>query len=199
MCATLSHGVTQPWGTCQSKKLMRKGVRSFRIGFGVLFFLLSFAPFALSQHAVFIVRHAEKATNDCKSTTPLNPLGSRRAEFLKDFLGKLEIGKVITSRCTRTIETARPLVEHLKKQNREFSELRLPGGEIEKFVEEIESGAEESIVFVVAHSNTIPDIIKGLGSTKTVSVNNNDYDNVFLFANVGGGKPQLFHLRLPIR
>lgn len=45
---------------------------------------------------------------------------------------------------------------------------------------------------IVAHSNTIPAIIKGLGIDRDISIDEKDYDNLFIV--LSGPQPQLLRL-----
>jgi broad specificity phosphatase PhoE len=65
---------------------------------------------------VYLVRHAEKAEawpqdRELDSFWPLSPVGMARAEALAARLEKSGIAAVYTSRTTRTLATAMPLVQ----------------------------------------------------------------------------------------
>ena len=48
-------------------------------------------------------------------------------------------------------------------------------------------------VLVVGHSNTIPDIIKALGVSDSIAIDDNDYDNLFVVS-LGTGSATLLRL-----
>ena len=48
------------------------------------------------------------------------------------------------------------------------------------------TGAVTGNVLVVGHSNSVPDVIKGLGATAPVTIGDDEFDNLFI---VSSGTP----------
>ena len=132
-----------------------------------------------AQHTVFLVRHAERA-----DTTPgaspkmaddpdLSEAGRARAESLATALKDANITAIYATEFKRTQQTAAPLAKALgltvkivtsKSQADLLTQLK----------------ASKGNVLVVGHSNTVPDVIKDLGVTTSVKIDDTEFDNMFL-------------------
>ena len=139
---------------------------------------------AAAQSTIFIVRHAEKAAGG-GDDPDLSEAGRARAEALATVLKDAGISAIYTTELKRTQQTAAPLAKTLHldpaiivAKDRAALSAKLRGS----------SGN----VLVVGHSNTIPDVIKALGITTTVSIADNDYDNLFVV--ILDEKPRLLRL-----
>jgi broad specificity phosphatase PhoE len=134
-----------------------------------LFGILVSAP-AWSQ-TIYLVRHAEKIdeSRDPGLTLP----GQKRAIDLALHLRDAEIKKIYVSEFQRTQKTAEVLAAQIK-----VTPQILPAKEVEKLVAILQSETEN--VLVVAHSNTLPDILKALGVANVTPVAENEYDRLVL-------------------
>ena len=54
--------------------------------------------------------------------------------------------------------------------------------------------AAQQTVFVVGHSNTIPEIAKALGVSTPIPIADADYDNLFVLSMANDGPPALLQL-----
>lgn len=132
---------------------------------------VSAAP-AAALDAVYLVRHAEKAdpwpqSRDLDAFWPLSPAGTARAEALAVRLEKAGIAAVYTSRTTRTLATAMPLVArtHIPMSRVIADDASVHPEEMAGFLARLREGhATDVAVLIVGHSNTIPRLLVLLGA-----------------------------------
>jgi phosphohistidine phosphatase SixA len=135
--------------------------------------LAFFASAAAGQTTIFIVRHGEKAASG-GNDPDLSKAGRARAESLAAVLKDAGITAIYATEFVRTQATAAPLakalgLEVMKSSAAETTSLatklrNLRGGN----------------TLVVAHSNTIPSLIKSLGIDTPVEIPDDAYDNLFV-------------------
>lgn len=131
--------------------------------------LLALALPAAALDTVYLVRHAEKADpwpqdKELDAFWPLSPAGAARAEALAGRLEKAGIKAVYTSRTTRTLSTAMPLVARshvpIAADDASIHPEDMPG-----FLARLrEKHAGDAAVLIVGHSNTIPRLLVQLGA-----------------------------------
>jgi phosphohistidine phosphatase SixA len=132
--------------------------------------LLAALP-AAAVDTIYLVRHAEKAAAwpdppEAADLIPLSPAGERRAEALAARLKDAGIGAVYTSRTTRAIATAMPLVG-AGKIPLVIDEATTKREEMSAFFTRVrQKAAAARAVLIVGHSNTVPDLLIALGATK---------------------------------
>jgi broad specificity phosphatase PhoE len=130
--------------------------------------LLLLAAPAAALDTIYLVRHAEKAEPwpaDLDAFRPLAPAGEHRATALAKRLKDAGVAAVYTSRTTRTMETAMPLVN--------ASHVPLVADDASTHPQEMtaflnglrEKHAHDRAVLIVGHANTIPDLLNHLGAT----------------------------------
>jgi phosphohistidine phosphatase SixA len=146
------------------------------------------APPAAAQEAIYIVRHAERA--DQSADSPLSTEGVGRAYKLRDMLKDAGINKIFTSELRRTIETAGPLAlaNHLTAQV-------LPGADVDGLAARVTATGAHDRVLVVAHSNTVPALLKALHVDATITIADDEYDNLFIVVPEKEGRPVLLRLK----
>jgi len=129
---------------------------------------------ALADAEIFIVRHAEKedAIGSDKDSE-LSDAGRNRAESLARMLRDAGVTAVYATEFKRTQQTA-----ELVARAARMKVTVMPAQETEALVSNLREAKGNALV--VAHSNTIPAIIKALGVDSPVSVGETDYDNVFV-------------------
>jgi phosphohistidine phosphatase SixA len=143
--------------------------------------VLLVCPAIAQQHGtIFVVRHAEKQSSP--SPVPgappvhddpqLTEAGHVRAQCLARMLKDSNITTIITSGVTRTNQTAEPLASTLHLEIK-----KIPS--IPETVATAKQGAAGGNVLIVGHSNTVPEIVKGLSNT-TVSVPDDEFDLMFI-------------------
>jgi broad specificity phosphatase PhoE len=157
----------------------------------VVLFLAGTAAPAFAQPAIFLVRHAERAdtaggASPMMATDPdLSEAGRARAESLATILAQAKITAIYTTEYKRTKQTAAPLAKALG-----LEPVAVPSKDVQGLVEKIKAAAGN--VLVVGHSNSIPNVIKGLGVPEAVTVADDEYDHLFVV--IRSAQPQLLRL-----
>ena len=140
---------------------------------GAFFFMAALAV-AQQGGTIFLVRHAEKASD--AADTPLSDAGRTRAECLAQTLKDAQITAVLTTQYVRTKQTALPLAQQSHAHEESFDA---------KALSQIAAAAREAAkngnVLVVGHSNTIPQLLSALG-TPAVTIPDTSYDQLFIFS-----------------
>ncbi|MFC5410478.1 SixA phosphatase family protein [Larkinella bovis] len=126
-----------------------------------------------STSNVFIVRHAEKVSE--ADTSSLTRAGFERAQDLAERLEDERISLILTTPYRRTQQTAGPLAHQLNLPITSY-----PATPASAVVEQIHRAKGKNIL-VVGHSNTILDIVKGLGGQPgRTQIESGDFDNLFI-------------------
>ena len=137
------------------------------------------APVAAQPPTVFLVRHAERAdstpgTSPAMAADPdLSEAGRARAESLAVALKDANITAIYVTEFKRTQQTAAPLAKVLGLTVKIVTSKSTP-----ELLKQLQ--ASKGNVLVVGHSNSVPDVIKGLGVTAPVTIGDNEFDNMFL-------------------
>ena len=142
---------------------------------------------AAAQSNIFLVRHAEKASGenvDAKDPG-LSAAGQARAGALSSILKDVHLAAVYATEFKRTQQTAAPAARAAA-----IDVTTVASNDIESLVAKLKETDGE--VLVVGHSNTLPEIMKALGYREPVTVNDADYDNLFVL--VPASPPQLIRL-----
>ena len=154
---------------------------------GCLLLTVSVIPLLAEQRIVFVVRHAERTGTDGPAQTDpaLSETGRARAAGLKRELRDAGIQSIYTSELKRARQTAAPLADSLGIKSEVVA-----ARDVDELITKIKSGAGN--VLIVGHSNTVPEIVKGLGVTTKVTLSEKQYDDLFVV--VLGQPPLLLHL-----
>lgn len=142
---------------------MKKGI--------FLFFLMAIIASSCTTTHYYLVRHAERLDNS--SDSPLSDIGHSRANALREALITKGIDTLLASTRIRTQQTAQPLATALGKALTIYSPDTTAG-----LIQRLQQ-IKRKQVLVVGHSNTIPEIVKGL-SGQAVQIADNDFDNLFI-------------------
>jgi len=158
--------------------------------FALLLTVLLATP-ATAQHTVFLVRHAERAdtspgTSPTMAADPdLSEAGRARAESLASALKDAHITAIYVTQFKRTQQTAAPLAKALG-----LTVKIVTSKDTADLIKQLK--AAKGNVLVVGHSNSVPDVITGLGVTTPVAIGDDEFDNMFLVAT--GPQPSLLRL-----
>src|SRR6266571_1374772 len=142
---------------------------------------------ASAQPVVVIVRHAEKAASGGKDPD-LSSAGRARAEALARILKDSGITAIFTSEFKRSQETAAPTATSTHVAPTVVT-AKDTAGLVAK-LHQLNGNA-----LVVAHGDTIPNIIKALGINTPIDIPDADYSELLIVTL--GDKPQLFRLHYP--
>ena len=134
-------------------------------------------------HSYFIVRHAEKATQEANmsSDVPLTDKGKQRAEDLKQILKGKKIAYVNSTNTIRTKSTAQPTADYFHVP------VEIYGPQPDSaFIHMLKT--KKKNVLVVGHSNTVDDIVNMLCGEKKISQDlpDNEYNKLFIVKFKGG-------------
>ncbi len=164
--------------------------------------LLSLSPLLPAQPSnasttYTIVRHAEKASEagadgvfDAKDP-PLSAVGQTHAAALATALHNTPLYAVYATPFKRTQSTAQPsAVDHGLKVRTYAPNLAIP-----EFVAQLSASAKPGAVLVVAHSNTVPEIVAALCHCPAPSLGDADFGDRFDVRVNADGKATLTHLR----
>lgn len=150
----------------------------------------------LAQKAVFVVRHAEKASDANEASVPLSAAGTARAQKLAAMLKDAGVTAIYSTDTVRTKTTAEPLAaaRNLAIQTYDFATV---GGkpDLSPLAEKLRREHARDVVLVVGHSNTIGPLLSALGCRESVSIAGDEYDNLFVVMPRGSESPLLLRLR----
>jgi broad specificity phosphatase PhoE len=154
---------------------------------GILSAWLTVAAHSQNSGTVFLVRHAERLST--AKDAVLSPQGHKRADCLAQTLGDAGIQVIFASGFVRTQETARPLAKKLglKVVTVEYKDTT---GLVEKL-----RAMSDKTVLVVAHSDTLPEIIEKLGAGKVDPIRKDEFDRLFVFHQTGPNSGSVVTLR----
>jgi phosphohistidine phosphatase SixA len=142
----------------------------------LLLILLASASLAGAQ-TVFLVRHAERADGAgggaaMKASDPdLSTAGHARAESLAAMLKDAGIVAIFASDKKRAQQTGAPLAKALGLTVEAVPDTTATIAKVK---------AAKGNVLIIGHSNTVPEIVKGLGVATPVTIGEPDYDNLFV-------------------
>ena len=125
---------------------------------------------------IFIVRHAEKETGN---DPVLTAAGNTRAGDLMRALQNENIQKIYVSRTRRSQNTADSLRLQLKIDTVHYTADTVCDNLINSIIQHSDFG---KTILIIAHSNTIPQIIRKLGVTDYPygDIPDNEFDNLFV-------------------
>jgi broad specificity phosphatase PhoE len=155
--------------------------------------LCALASTAAAQTAVLVVRHGEKISEEDERLTEA---GRARAGRLAEMLKKSGISAIYSTETERTIGTAQPLATALGMKIRIY-EVKAVGGHFDfsPLVERLRVEAPNGVVLVVGHSNSVPPLLRALGCAESVSITDDEYDNLFVVVPENGERATLVRLR----
>lgn len=143
---------------------------------------------------IIFVRHAEKMPYPADDP-PLSPAGEERVAELTRQLVDADvvagIDAIYSTPFKRTQDTVRPLADALGLPINIYD-----AADTESVLETILKEHKGKIILVVAHSNTIPELIANLGASKKVPpIDEDEYDNLYLISIPWFGKTKTIRLR----
>jgi phosphohistidine phosphatase SixA len=144
----------------------------------VLLLVLTAADARAQATTVIIVRHAEKL--DESADAALSPAGQQRAESLKAALEHAGVQRIITTQYQRTRGTAAPLATALGLDPVVITSSGGTATHAAEIAERVRTCEPGTIVLIVGHSNTVPDIIRALGAPDVGRIEGDEYDNLFV-------------------
>jgi broad specificity phosphatase PhoE len=139
---------------------------------------------------VVVVRHAEKQLGTIDDP-PLSPEGEARAERLARLLGAGSFGRIdaiIVTDTRRTQQTVAPLAKRVRLQPEIVA-----AADVNEMLEHV-SAHRGSRVLVVAHSNTMPEIVGRLAGEEAPPIADDEYDSLYVVATPTFGPASVLRL-----
>jgi broad specificity phosphatase PhoE len=156
----------------------------------------AWAVYAASTTLVVVTRHAERAVGE-GDDPPLSPEGVARAERLAAVLGVPDraraIDAIFVSDKLRSAQTARALATRLAAPV-----VILPAGDVRGLERRILDEYRGKRVLVIAHSNTVPEIVKRLADGGDIPpIAENEYGTAYVVAVPRWSRPAVLRIQLP--
>jgi phosphohistidine phosphatase SixA len=146
---------------------------------------------------VVVVRHAEKATLPAEDPV-LTEKGMKRAEIFASMLDSARVSAIYTTQFTRNIQTAGPLAQ---RQGISPTVLQITSGKVPEYAQalqrDIALNHPGTTVVVVAHSNTIDDILLALGGPDIGDLREDDYNRIFILSVGNSSEASLIEAAFP--
>ena len=137
--------------------------------------LLIATPFAYAAPTVFLARHAEKAESAADPKNPdLSAAGRARAESLARMLKDAGAVAIFATEFARTQQTA----EEIGRATGAAITI-VPAKDTPALIEKLKAAGGNAVV--IGHSNTLPEIIKALGAEKPITIEDDEYNNLFIW------------------
>lgn len=148
---------------------------------------------AFAQQAVILVRHAEQALvgGMMDGDPPLTEDGTRRAQSLVGLLKDAGVTAIYASQYLRSRETVAPLAQVLNLEVR-----TAPKDDLTALSERLRTEHGSDTVLIVAHSDTIPALLKLWGHPTAVQVGKTEFNGLWFVVPRQGQAPVVSRLRL---
>ncbi|HEY0013931.1 MAG TPA: phosphoglycerate mutase family protein [Allosphingosinicella sp.] len=133
---------------------------------------------APAESHIFVMRHLHKAADP--QDPGLTPQGRACAQQLARFLADQGISAIYASTTRRAQETAAPLAAARGLTTKSYAPADMAG---------VAARAQEEAgsVLIVGHSNTVPEIVQGVGGTRPAPIDESRYADVWRVTRGGGG------------
>lgn len=143
---------------------------------------------------IIFVRHAEQ-TDHSAEDPPLSDAGQARVAELTRQLRDADvvagIDAVYATYYRRSQETAQPIADALDIPINTYD-----ADDTEQVLDDILSDYKGKIILVVAHSDTLPELIANLGASKKVPpIARDEFDNIYIISIPWFGKTKTIRLR----
>ena len=133
------------------------------------------AQLAAAEPVIFLARHAEKADAAADPKNPdLSSTGRTRAEALGRMLRDAGVVAIFASEYARTQQTAEEV-----RRGSGAAITTVPAKDVATLIDKLKAVKGNAVV--IGHSNTLPEIIKALGVDKPVTIDESEYDNLFIW------------------
>ena len=134
---------------------------------------------------VILVRHAERLQSG--NDPGLSAAGKRRASLLASMFADANVSTIFTSTARRTKDTAAPLAQRTGLTPRTIDD------DANKAVAQILAGG--ACIVIVGHSDTVPMFIQGLGGPSGLTIDDDEFDRMFVLFAPTPGTASLLQMR----
>jgi phosphohistidine phosphatase SixA len=142
---------------------------------------------------VFALRHADRMPDGSDN---LSPAGVKRAELLARMLGDSGASAAFHSDARRTALTLQPLK---RKLGAGLTLHQVPADDIAAHVAAtvaaLRALPSAAVAVVAGHSNTVPDIIAGLGGGRVAPIGETEFDKLFVVCLGPAGQASAVQMR----
>jgi phosphohistidine phosphatase SixA len=167
-----------------------------KLRLAVTLLLAGLADAALGQATVFLVRHAEKASDSNEPGVPLSAAGRARAEKLAEVLRDAGVDAIYATETDRARQTAEPLARARKLEIRTYAPRDAQGKPAPQMVvDRLKKDAPAGRALVVGHSNTVPEILTALGHAEKIEIPTSQFDDLFVILPREGAPPTVLRLK----
>jgi len=167
-----------------------------KLRLAVTLLVAGLADVAVGQTAIFLVRHAEKATDANDAGIPLSAAGTARAEKLAELLRHAGIDAIYATDTVRARQTAEPLARARKLEIRTYAPRDAGGKPAPRLlVDRLKKDAPAGRVLVVGHSNTVPEVLAAYGHPEKIEIPSTQFDDLFVVVPREGAPATLLHLK----
>jgi len=135
---------------------------------------------------IVVVRHAEKEAGDDPG---LSDAGRERLERLRHMLARFEFNAVYSTAFNRTRQTAAPFVDAAGV------EMTIYDARDASALAARLRAAEATSALVVGHSNTAPDLLRALGVETDLTMDESEYEHLFIVRIDDIGRAAMVHLQ----
>ncbi len=142
---------------------------------------------------IYIVRHAEKVVKDGVKDPHLTPSGAARAKLLSELIPSSELDLVISSEFNRTRETVQGAAKAAG-----LSVETHPARDSKGLARRLWALDPGESALVAGHSNTVGRIINALGVKGEFSIDDAEYNNLFILTLSNTGVATLQRLRFGV-
>ncbi len=157
--------------------------------------IAAWAVVSASTTTVFVMRHAEKASEPADDP-PLSLAGELRAERLAQFFGAATEGTaidgIVVSDTRRSQDTARPLAAKLG-----IPVVVVKGGNPRDVARRALGEFSGRHVLIIGHSNTVPGIVEALSGQAVPPMSDADYGTMYVIARPHFSRASVTAIRLP--
>jgi broad specificity phosphatase PhoE len=136
---------------------------------------------------VVVIRHAEKNTTMLGHDVPLSDPGARRAQELVRVAGDVGFDAIYATPTRRTMQTGEPLAAMLGKT---LTVVR----ETAETIRRLKTNHWGQTVLVIGHSDTVPDIVRGLTGHKVPDFRG-EFDLIYVVTITRDGHSTITRLR----
>jgi len=148
---------------------------------------------SLAQQTIILVRHAEQTPTGgmMDGDPPLNESGARRAETLASVLKEAGVSAIYVSQYARAQQTAEPLARALGVKPEVVAK-----DDLKALTERLKAHDGQGAVLVVAHSDTIPALLKAWGHSQPVTIEKTEFNSLWFVVSRPDGAPLVSRIRL---
>ncbi len=154
----------------------------------VILFSFSALPPAHAQEVVYLIRHAEQVLD--VEDPPRREAGHQRAKAWAAILRDANIEVIYTSKKQRTKQTGEPIAQDLN-----ILLETMPRRDVVGLVDRLRTRHADDAVLIISHTRTIPKLVKELGHSEEVTIERDDYDNLFIIVPQTESDPLVLRLR----